>query len=83
MDDAMMTRAKRVKVTRHGQTTLPKELREAVGIREGGEVLVEVVEKGLRVSPIQRLEDCAGSLSRFGKYSDWVRDLDRAEAEEE
>lgn len=74
---------KRVKVTRHGQTTLPKHLREAVGIREGDEVLVEVVEESLRLSRLRPLEDLAGSLSRYGKYSEWVRDLDRAEEEEE
>lgn len=33
-----------VTVTRHSQVTIPKEIREAVGIAEGDEVKMKVVE---------------------------------------
>lgn len=35
-----------VTVTRHSQVTIPKEIREAVGIAEGDKVIMRVIEGG-------------------------------------
>ena len=40
----MMDMAASVTVTRHSQVTIPKEIREAVGITEGDRVKMKVVE---------------------------------------
>jgi AbrB family looped-hinge helix DNA binding protein len=43
-----------VKVTRHGQITLSKEVREALGIREGDEVIINVAEDKALISKKDR-----------------------------
>jgi len=73
-----MALAKRVKVTRNGQTTIPKEIRGRFGIEEGSVLLVEAREDVIVLRPVPRLEDLAGHLSRFGPAEKWKRDLDRA-----
>ena len=68
----------RSKVTSKGQVTLPKELREALGIRAADEVTFELREGEAVIKPARR-----GFLSRFGSISlqerpeDWqkVREL--------
>jgi AbrB family looped-hinge helix DNA binding protein len=52
--------AKIVMVKRRGQTTIPKEIREQYGIKEGDNLLVEVTEKGILFKPIPKLLDMAG-----------------------
>jgi AbrB family looped-hinge helix DNA binding protein len=52
--------AKVVKVTRRGQTTIPVEIRDQYGIKEGDKLLVEVTEKGILFKPVPRLLDMAG-----------------------
>ncbi len=78
-----MAMAKRVKVTRHGQTTIPKEIRKELGIEEGSILLVEAKRGTVVLRPVPRLEDLAGSLSRFGPAEKWKRDLDRSREEED
>ena len=73
-----MAVAKKVKVTRNGRTTIPKEIRRKLGIEEGSVLLVEASENAIVMRPVPRLEDLAGSLSRFGPAKKWKRDLDRS-----
>jgi AbrB family looped-hinge helix DNA binding protein len=49
-----------VKVTRRGQTTLPKEHRMRLGIKEGDDLLIEEAERGLLVRRVPDLMDLAG-----------------------
>jgi AbrB family looped-hinge helix DNA binding protein len=42
-----------LRVRRKGVVVLPKRLREAVGIEEGGEVIAEVVEGRLVIRPLK------------------------------
>ncbi|MFQ6128644.1 MAG: AbrB/MazE/SpoVT family DNA-binding domain-containing protein [Thermoplasmata archaeon] len=55
-----------VRVTRRGQTTVPKEFREAFGIEEGDFLLFEETEGGMIVRPLPKLEDLAGIDAEHG-----------------
>ncbi len=48
-----------VKVTRKGQITIPKKIREKYGIKVGDKLIVEAVEEGILFRKVQRLEDMA------------------------
>jgi AbrB family looped-hinge helix DNA binding protein len=50
----------KVKVTRRGQTTIPLEIREQYGIKEGDQFLVEATERGILFKPIPKLDEMAG-----------------------
>jgi len=78
-----MALAKRVKLTRHGQTTIPKEIRGKFGIEEGSILIVEAREGAIVFRPVPRLEDLAGSLARFAKAEDVKKDLDRSREAED
>lgn len=66
-----------VKVTRKGQTTIPAELRQKLGIKEGDELLVEATEQGqILFKPIRKLEDCAGIYSKYGKPEEIKKQID-------
>lgn len=70
-----------VKVTRRGQTTIPAELREKFGIKEGDELLVEATEKGLLFKPIRKLEDCAGIYAKYGKVEEIKKEIEKLREE--
>ena len=55
-----------VKVTRKGQITIPKKLREKFGIKEGDLLIVEETENGILLRKIQRLEELAGIDAKYG-----------------
>lgn len=70
-----------VKVTRRGQTTIPLEFRQKLGIKEGDELLVEVTDQGILFKPIRRLEDCAGIYSKYGKVEEIKKEIDKLREE--
>lgn len=70
-----------VKVTRRGQTTIPLEFRQKLGIKEGDELLVEATEQGILFKPIRRLEDCAGIYSKYGKVEEIKKEIDKLREE--
>ncbi|MBI2938546.1 MAG: AbrB/MazE/SpoVT family DNA-binding domain-containing protein [Thaumarchaeota archaeon] len=71
-----------VKVTRKGQTTIPAELRQKLGIKEGDELLVEATEQGqILFKPIRKLEDCAGIYSKYGKPEEIKKQIDKLREE--
>ena len=53
-----------VKVTRRGQTTIPVDIREQCGIKEGDQLLVQLTEKGILFKPIPKLLEMAGNRCR-------------------
>lgn len=69
-----------VKVTRKGQTTIPAEIREKLGIKEGDELAVEAVDQTVIFKPITRIEDCAGifaghaDVAKLKKETDSLRE---------
>ena len=52
----------RLKVGPKGQIVIPKVFREAYGIKEGGEVIVEPTERGLVIMPKKSKEELIGEL---------------------
>jgi AbrB family looped-hinge helix DNA binding protein len=71
-----------VKVTRKGQTTIPAEIRQKLGINEGDDLLVEVTDQGQVVfSPFRRLEDCAGIYSKHGKPEEMKKEIEKIREE--
>lgn len=70
-----------VRVTRRGQTTIPVELREKYGIREGDELIVEDTSGGLLFKVIPRLEELAGVDSKFGKAEEIKREIEKLREE--
>ena len=70
-----------VKVTRRGQTTIPVEFREKLGIKEGDELLVEATEQGILFRPIPKLEDMAGIDAGYGAPEELKKELDKLREE--
>ena len=70
-----------VKITRRGQTTIPIEFRQKLGIKEGDELMVEATEKGLLFRPIPRLEDMAGVDTEYGKVEEIKKHIDKLREE--
>lgn len=70
-----------VKVTRRGQTTIPVELRQKYGIKEGDELLVENTEQGILFKPIRRLDECAGIYSKYGNVEQIKKEIDKTREE--
>jgi AbrB family looped-hinge helix DNA binding protein len=70
-----------VKVTRRGQTTIPVELRQKMGIKEGDQLMVEATEKGILFRRIPRLEDMAGVDAKYGKVEEIKKEIDKIREE--
>lgn len=70
-----------VKVTRRGQTTIPIEFREKLGIEEGDELVVELTEKGILLKVIPRLEELAGVDAEFGKVEEIKGEIEKLREE--
>ena len=70
-----------VKVTRRGQTTIPIEIREKLGIKEGDELLVEVKEDGIFFRPVPKLEELAGVDSGFGDVEEVKQEIEKIREE--
>jgi len=70
-----------VKVTRRGQTTIPAEFRQKLGIKEGDRLWVEITEKGILFKPIPRLEDLAGADAKYGNVEEIKKEIDKLREE--
>jgi AbrB family looped-hinge helix DNA binding protein len=70
-----------VKVTRRGQTTIPVQFRQKLGIKQGDQLMVEATEKGILFRPIPRLEDMAGVDAKYGKVEDIKKEIDKLREE--
>ncbi|HKZ95213.1 MAG TPA: AbrB/MazE/SpoVT family DNA-binding domain-containing protein [Candidatus Bathyarchaeia archaeon] len=70
-----------MKVTRRGQTTIPAELRQKLGIREGDELMVEATEQGLLFKVIPKLEEMAGIDAKYGKVEEIKKEIDKLREE--
>lgn len=69
-------------VTSRGQTTLPKAVREALGLRAGDTVRYLVLPSGeVRLFRARALRDLAGSLQRPGQAVLSIEAMDDAIAE--
>lgn len=71
----------KVKVTRRGQTTIPIEIREQCGIKEGDQLLVEVTEKGILFKPIPKLGEMAGIDAAYANINEINKKIDKLREE--
>jgi AbrB family looped-hinge helix DNA binding protein len=70
-----------VKVTRRGQTTLPKEHRTRLGIKEGDHLLIEETAQGLLVRRVPDLVDLAGVDAKYATIEEAKRIIERMREE--
>ena len=72
---------KTVKVTRKGQTTIPAEIREQLGIKEGDELAVETIDQQIIFKLIPKLEDCAGIFAGNADVVELKKEIDKLREE--
>jgi len=65
---------KEVKVTSRGQVTIPKEIREALGLRPGDRIVFEKTEEGVVIS--KRMD-----MSPFDKYTGYLSDVEEEDSD--
>jgi AbrB family looped-hinge helix DNA binding protein len=70
-----------VKITRKGQTTIPAKIRQQLGIKEGDELSVEVIEQGVVFKRIPKMEDCAGIFAGHADVSELKKEIDKLREE--
>lgn len=70
-----------VKITRRGQITILRELRQKYGIEENDETMMEETEAGLLIRRIPKLHDMAGVDAEFGKVNEIKREVERTREE--
>lgn len=70
-----------VKVTRRGQTTIPREFREKYAIHERDELIIEDTPAGLLIKLVPKLHDLAGIDADYGKVKEVKEELERLREE--
>ncbi|MHB8565510.1 MAG: AbrB/MazE/SpoVT family DNA-binding domain-containing protein [Nitrososphaerales archaeon] len=65
----------RSKVTKKGQITIPSGLRKKYSIRAGSSVVFEPSKDTLIIRPVKDMVSSAGSLSKYAKSKDVLKDL--------
>lgn len=53
-------------ITKKGQTTLPKSVREFLGLRAGGKVRYFIADDGVRIVPVGSVKRLCGALQYDG-----------------
>ena len=53
-------------ITKKGQTTLPKAVRESLGLRAGDKVRYIIVDGGVRIMPVRSINRLIGVLRHDG-----------------
>jgi len=67
-------------ITTKGQTTLPKPVRDALGVRPGDRVRYLVVDGDVRILPVRSIDRLFGTLRADGSPAT-LDDMERAIAE--
>ena len=70
-----------VKVTRRGQTTIPKKIRQQCGVKEGDRLLIEVTDKGILFKPIPNILDMAGIDAGYATVDEVTKMVDKLREE--
>ena len=70
-----------VKVTRKGQTTIPAEIREQLGIKEGDDLAVEAIDDQIVFKRIPKLEDLAGIFAGEADIVELKKELEKMREE--
>ena len=67
-------------ITSKGQTTLPKSVREALGLKTGDRVRYVILGNGVRILPVRPIDRLFGALKSDGPPLT-LEDMERAVAE--
>lgn len=70
-----------VKVTRRGQTTIPRSIRKKYGIKEGDRLIVEATENGILFKPIPNILDIIGIDAAYATVEEVDRMIDKLREE--
>lgn len=70
-----------VKVTRRGQTTIPQELREKYGIKEGDDLMIEDIDGRLVIRRVPKLQDLAGTDSDSDEAEEVKKEVEKMREE--
>ncbi len=70
-----------VKVTRKGQTTIPVEIREKLGIKEGDTLAVQATDKHIVFTPIPTLEGMCGIFAGHADVAELKKEIDEMREE--
>jgi antitoxin PrlF len=70
-----------VKVTRKGQTTIPAEIREKLGIKEGDDLAVETRDDQIVFKRIPKLEDMCGIFAGEADIVEIKKEIDKMREE--
>jgi antitoxin PrlF len=70
-----------VKVTRKGQTTIPAEIREKLGIKVGDDLAVEAIDNQIVFKPIPKLEDMCGIFAGHADVAEIKKEIDKMREE--
>jgi AbrB family looped-hinge helix DNA binding protein len=70
-----------VKVTRKGQTTIPAEIREKLGIKEGDVLAVEAIDQKVVFKPIPKIEECEGIFAGHADIAELKKKIDKLREE--
>ncbi|MGD6850433.1 MAG: AbrB/MazE/SpoVT family DNA-binding domain-containing protein [Candidatus Bathyarchaeia archaeon] len=70
-----------VKVTRKGQTTIPAEIREKLGIKEGDELAVKVLDNQVVFKKIPNLLDMCGIFAGEVDIEEIKKEIDKMREE--
>ena len=69
-------------ITSRGRTTLPKPVREALGVSQGDRVRYVILEGGVWILPMRSIKGLFGALkSHYSGPPATLEDMDRAIAE--
>ena len=71
----------KVKVTRKGQTTIPIQIRQQLGIKEGDDLMVEATEEGVLFKRIPRLTELAGIFAGHTEVKELKKEIDKMREE--
>jgi antitoxin PrlF len=70
-----------VKVTRKGQTTIPAEIREKLGIKEGDDLAVEAIDQQVVFKRIPKIEELAGIFAGHADVAELKKEIDKMREE--
>jgi len=70
-----------VKVTRKGQTTIPSEIRQKLGIKEGDQLAVEAVGEKVIFTRIPKLRDMCGIFAGHADVEELKKEIDKMREE--
>lgn len=71
-----MTTMKQSSITAKGQTTIPREVREALGLSAGDKVRYIVEGKEVRMRKVGSLKDLVGMLHRPGQRTISIEEME-------